>query len=107
MPLILNHQVSNATGRMKVEEVPAFAQADLADEDVMLLDTYTTVFVWVGAGANAAERGEVRRRLCRDACMCVVMDRWRWGLGWAGLGCCCRRVYVWMPHALAHHHHVW
>lgn len=45
-------QLSNATGSFKVEEVFYFEQEDLNDEDVMLLDSYTTVFLWIGSKIN-------------------------------------------------------
>ncbi len=51
-------QLSNATGAMKVEEVVNYAQVDLEDNDVFLLDTYNTVFVWVGTHANAVEKAQ-------------------------------------------------
>ena len=31
---------------------------DLVEEDVMILDTYSEVFVWIGRGANAVEKKE-------------------------------------------------
>ena len=31
--------MSDATGRLKIEEVPMFTQEDLNEEDVMVLDT--------------------------------------------------------------------
>lgn len=31
---------------------------DLVPEDVMLLDTYNQVFVWIGRGANEVEKKE-------------------------------------------------
>jgi len=49
-------QCTNMTGVFTVEEVPNFTQEDLIDDDVMLLDMYTTVFVWVGSGANETEK---------------------------------------------------
>eukprot|EP00603_Paraphysomonas_imperforata_P002999 CAMPEP_0114417660 /NCGR_PEP_ID=MMETSP0103-20121206/3082_1 /TAXON_ID=37642 ORGANISM="Paraphysomonas imperforata, Strain PA2" /NCGR_SAMPLE_ID=MMETSP0103 /ASSEMBLY_ACC=CAM_ASM_000201 /LENGTH=797 /DNA_ID=CAMNT_0001585967 /DNA_START=115 /DNA_END=2508 /DNA_ORIENTATION=+ len=49
-------QCSNATGSFKVEEVFYFEQEDLCDEDVMLLDCFTTVFLWVGSQAHADEK---------------------------------------------------
>uniref|UniRef100_A0A667Y740 Macrophage-capping protein n=2 Tax=Myripristis murdjan TaxID=586833 RepID=A0A667Y740_9TELE len=48
---------SNKTGRLIVEEVPGdFTQSDLATDDVMLLDTWDQIFIWVGNEANAEER---------------------------------------------------
>lgn len=36
-----------------------FDQSDLCADDVMLLDTFTTVFVWIGDAANEGERTDV------------------------------------------------
>ncbi|XP_017286266.1 scinderin like b [Kryptolebias marmoratus] len=48
---------SNRTGRLIVEEVPGdFTQTDLATDDVMILDTWDQLFLWVGNEANAEER---------------------------------------------------
>lgn len=48
---------SNKTGRLTVEEVPGdFTQSDLATDDVMLLDTWDQIFLWVGKEANKEER---------------------------------------------------
>jgi hypothetical protein len=49
-------QCSNARGYFYVEEVFDFDQEDLIEEDVMLLDTYNEVFVWIGSQANAVEK---------------------------------------------------
>ena len=49
-------QCSNATGAFRVEEIGGFAQDDLDNDDVMLLDTFNEVFVWVGAKSNETER---------------------------------------------------
>ncbi|CAI5721964.1 unnamed protein product [Hyaloperonospora brassicae] len=49
-------QCSNAYGYFDAREIVDFAQDDLNTDDVFLLDTYTTLYVWIGAGANEAER---------------------------------------------------
>lgn len=49
-------QCSNATGSFKVEEIFYFEQEDLCDEDVMLLDCYTTLFLWIGSQAHPDEK---------------------------------------------------
>jgi len=40
------------------KEIIDFAQEDLADDDVMLLDAYNEVFLWIGSTANKLEREE-------------------------------------------------
>lgn len=54
-------QLSNASGRFKVDEVPDFSQQDLVADDVMILDVWDTVYVWIGSGANKQERDEAER----------------------------------------------
>ncbi|XP_069465619.1 gelsolin isoform X2 [Ambystoma mexicanum] len=50
---------SNKTGRFIIEEVPGeITQEDLATDDVMLLDTWDQVFVWVGKEAQEEEKKE-------------------------------------------------
>ncbi|CAB1332128.1 unnamed protein product [Coregonus sp. 'balchen'] len=48
---------SNKTGRLIAEEVPGdFNQSDLATDDVMILDTWDQIFLWIGNEANEVER---------------------------------------------------
>uniref|UniRef100_A0A3Q3VQ95 HP domain-containing protein n=1 Tax=Mola mola TaxID=94237 RepID=A0A3Q3VQ95_MOLML len=61
---VLDHQprlfeCSNKTGRFFVTEVTQFIQDDLGENDVMLLDTWDQVFLWIGKEANEVERKEV------------------------------------------------
>jgi hypothetical protein len=49
-------QCTNMTGVFDVTEVYNFSQEDLIDDDVMLLDVYTSVMLWVGSGANEIEK---------------------------------------------------
>ncbi len=49
-------QCSTNRGYFYVEEIFDFDQEDLIPEDVMILDTYHEVFVWIGSGANVEEK---------------------------------------------------
>eukprot|EP00003_Mantamonas_plastica_P001333 TRINITY_DN1095_c0_g5_i1.p1 TRINITY_DN1095_c0_g5~~TRINITY_DN1095_c0_g5_i1.p1 ORF type:complete len:833 (-),score=276.14 TRINITY_DN1095_c0_g5_i1:45-2471(-) len=49
-------QCSDVSGVFEVEEIYNFAQEDLDNDDVMILDTYNEVYVWIGSGANANEK---------------------------------------------------
>jgi len=49
-------QCSNARGYFYVEEIFDFDQEDLIEEDVMLLDTYYEIYVWIGKGAKPEEK---------------------------------------------------
>ncbi|XP_051893060.1 gelsolin-like [Pristis pectinata] len=52
---------SNKTGRFIMEEVPGEqTQDDLATDDVMILDTWDQVFVWIGNDAQEEEKLEAR-----------------------------------------------
>ncbi|XP_061613477.1 villin-1 isoform X2 [Phyllopteryx taeniolatus] len=51
-------ECSNQTGQFRMTEVDDFAQSDLDEEDVMLLDTWEEIFLWVGSSANQDETKE-------------------------------------------------
>ena len=47
---------SNAQGYFHVEEIPNFSQDDMLNDDMMLLDAFTSIYVWIGNGSNKFER---------------------------------------------------
>ncbi|KAJ7317757.1 hypothetical protein JRQ81_003919 [Phrynocephalus forsythii] len=51
-------ECSNKTGHFVVLEITDFTQDDLSESDVMLLDTWDQIFLWIGKEANAEERKE-------------------------------------------------
>uniref|UniRef100_A0A6Q2WQD3 Gelsolin-like domain-containing protein n=1 Tax=Esox lucius TaxID=8010 RepID=A0A6Q2WQD3_ESOLU len=51
-------ECSNQTGRFMMTEVEDFAQEDLDQDDVMLLDTWEEIFLWIGKSANEYETKE-------------------------------------------------
>ncbi|XP_054472534.1 advillin isoform X1 [Anoplopoma fimbria] len=51
-------ECSNKTGRFIVSEVTQFTQDDLNEDDVMLLDTWDQVILWIGKETNEVERKE-------------------------------------------------
>ena len=48
--------VSNRSGYMWMEEIPAFGQEDLINDDCYVLDAYNTIFVWIGHLSNKFEK---------------------------------------------------
>uniref|UniRef100_A0A8C2F9F1 Advillin n=1 Tax=Cyprinus carpio TaxID=7962 RepID=A0A8C2F9F1_CYPCA len=63
LAVTLDHQprlfeCSNKTGQFIATEVTQFTQDDLREDDVMLLDTWDQVFLWIGNEANDVERKE-------------------------------------------------
>jgi len=51
-------QCSNAGAGFKVTEVFNFSQDDLVNDDVMLLDAHSEVFIWLGHDSNKTEKDE-------------------------------------------------
>jgi len=39
-----------------MKEIPAFAQEDLLNDDVMVLDAYSVVYIWIGNRSNKFEK---------------------------------------------------
>ncbi|XP_029566748.1 villin-1-like isoform X1 [Salmo trutta] len=52
-------ECSNQTGRFLATEVTNFNQDDLDEDDIMLLDIWDMVFLWLGKGANQIEKENV------------------------------------------------
>jgi len=48
--------MSNASGRFVCDEVFDFTQEDLDEDDVMMLDTWSQLFIWIGENANKEEK---------------------------------------------------
>lgn len=53
-------QITNASGSVKAEELNDFVQEDLIPEDVMLLDCWECLYLWVGKGSNKIEREQAQ-----------------------------------------------
>uniref|UniRef100_A0A6I8PHJ3 Villin like n=1 Tax=Ornithorhynchus anatinus TaxID=9258 RepID=A0A6I8PHJ3_ORNAN len=51
-------ECSNQTGRFIMTEMVDFCQDDLDEGDVMLLDTWEEIFLWIGKASNTYERNE-------------------------------------------------
>lgn len=45
---------------MAAEEVLRFAQSDLLSNEVMLLDTFSEVFLWIGAESSVNEQKQAQ-----------------------------------------------
>ncbi|KAI7792762.1 putative villin-like protein, partial [Triplophysa rosa] len=51
-------ECSNQTGRFLMTEMADFTQDDLDEDDVMLLDTWEEIFLWIGNSSNQYETQE-------------------------------------------------
>jgi hypothetical protein len=60
-------QCTAKTGVFKVIEVVNFSQDDLDDDDIMLLDTYREIFVWIGARSKQkASQLEMSKEIAQE-----------------------------------------
>ena len=50
-------QLTNSKGRFSIEEIFNFDRTDLIQEDIMILDVWDAIFVWIGQLSNRDERG--------------------------------------------------
>lgn len=49
-------QISNSSGYINMKELYNFQQEDLQINDVMVLDAYKTIYMWIGTGSNKIEK---------------------------------------------------
>jgi hypothetical protein len=56
-------QCSNAHGYFHMRELYNFCQEDLNNGDVMVLDTFGTIYCWIGRDSNATERKNVFKKV--------------------------------------------
>ncbi|KRX89727.1 Gelsolin, cytoplasmic, partial [Trichinella pseudospiralis] len=69
LPARLFH-CSETNGIFDVEEIVSFAQEDLYEDDVMVLDVGSEIFVWIGKEASETEK----RKACENALNLVDCD---------------------------------
>ena len=50
---------SNSQGYFHMKEIYNFSQHDLNNNDIMVLDAYSSMFVWIGRNSNESERKNV------------------------------------------------
>lgn len=55
----------------QVKEVPGFRQEDLFSQDIMILDSFQEVFLWLGSAVPEAERKEAFGAGLVSASLCV------------------------------------
>lgn len=54
---------SNSQGYFHMKEIYNFSQHDLNNNDIMVLDAYSTMFVWVGRNSNTHERKNITAKV--------------------------------------------
>ena len=61
----LFHVLFNTRGKLIMEELVDFEQKDLDEDDIMLLDDSTALYVWVGSGSSDDEKANIVRLIRR------------------------------------------
>lgn len=56
-------QISNSSGYMHMKEIFNYQQEDLNNNDVMVLDAYKTVYMWIGRQANKIEKNNSQKKV--------------------------------------------
>lgn len=64
-PIARLFEVSNASGKLNISEIYQFGQADLNSSEVMLLDAWDVVFIWIGSQSLKSEL---------EGCIKIVQD---------------------------------
>mmetsp|Transcript_35945 Transcript_35945/g.55229 ORF Transcript_35945/g.55229 Transcript_35945/m.55229 type:complete len:212 (+) Transcript_35945:1909-2544(+) len=54
---------SNCQGYFHMKEIYNYSQTDLNNNDVMVLDVYSTMYLWIGRHSNATEKKNVRAKV--------------------------------------------
>jgi len=65
-------QISNSSGYMHMKELYNYQQEDLSNNDVMILDAYKTIYMWIGRGANKFEKKNSFKKI--DAYIQALQD---------------------------------
>ena len=54
---------STSQGYFHMKEIYNFCQMDLNNNDIMVLDAYSTIFMWVGRNSNDTERNNIMAKV--------------------------------------------
>ena len=46
-----------------MKEIAAFAQEDMLNDDVYILDSYDTIYIWIGNCSNKFEQNGARKKV--------------------------------------------
>ncbi|CAF0715415.1 unnamed protein product [Brachionus calyciflorus] len=54
-------EITNSTGKIQAQEIHQFSQIDLNPNDIMLLDAWDKIFMWIGSNSNKTEKDEIEK----------------------------------------------